>query len=430
MRTHWHGRTAGRCRQIVVFVAVLTLVLSVEVLAQGFRNPPEGAAALGKAGGKIVFVDDATAISHNPANLADLREPQALAALTILNAKTEYTAPGGQKADTEDPWKFLPNLYGVWPGASGKLVAGIGITTPFGQSTEWSKTGAFRYTAPYFAQLRAVNFNPTVAAKLGDSVSLGVGADVLWSDLNLKQVFPWSAVAGPAAPDGEAKFSGDGVGFGGNIGLTWQMAEKHRLALTYRSPVSVDYEGDFKISGTPAVAFLPPPLRAVTARSDFDAEIKFPAVAALGYGIQATDQLRCEANVEWIEFSSYDTLALDAGNNNVLLPSATIPQDWKDVWTFGAGADWQVNPNLVLRAGYLFIESPIPDDTLSPTLPDVDRHALSVGISCRQGAHTLDIAYVYSLFDKREIRDNQNPAYNGEYDISSHILGASWSYVF
>jgi hypothetical protein len=32
-------------------------------------------------------------------------------------------------------------------------------------------------------------------------------------------------------PDGTLKAKGDGWGFGGNIGLTWQVAERQRLAV-------------------------------------------------------------------------------------------------------------------------------------------------------------------------------------------------------
>jgi long-chain fatty acid transport protein len=430
MNAYWRRAAVVRRCQTVAFVLVLAFVLSVQVQAAGFRNPPEGANALGKIGGKVAFIDDPSAISHNPANLVEIQKPETLAALTIVRARTDFTAPNGVSAETDDPWKFLPNLYAVWPFSGAKLVGGIGITTPFGQSTEWSDDSIFRNTAPYFAQLRVVNVNPTIATKLGDRVSLGAGADVFLSDIRLKQVYPWSSLAGPAAQDGQADFDGDGVGGGANIGLTVQCTDRQRVALTYRSPVKVDYNGDFKISGLPPAAFLPPPLQAATSRSDFDTEITFPAVAALGYGIQATKALRCEANIGWVQFSKYDSLTLDAGNNNVLLLTTDVSQDWKDVWTFGVGGDLQVNPNTVLRAGYIFLQSPVPDHTLAPTLPDADRHVISVGVGYKRGAQSLDLAYAYSIFDERDIEANQNPAYNGEYDNSSHILGVSWGYIF
>ena len=142
------------------------------------------------------------------------------------------------------------------------------------------------------------------------------------------------------------------------------------------------------------------------------------------------DQLKIAVDAEWVEFSRYESLTLDIAENNALLPAPVIAEDWKDVWTYGFGVDWQYTEELTLRAGYMYIESPIPDDTLSPILPDANRNVFSVGLGYKTGGHSLDVAYAYSLFDDRDVNNNQNPAYNGDYDISSHLLGISYSYKF
>ena len=406
------------------WIALLLIpALTVQSMAEGFKNPPEGAAALGRAGGRIAIADDAAAVSHNPANLVDLEGTEVQAAVTIVHAETEYDSPMGGSTETESPWKFLPNLYAVQAVEDGRFAYGIGLTTPFGQSTEWDKDGLFRYSAPYFAELRMVEANPVVAARIGERVSVAAGVDFYWSDLELRQYYPWSmAVGNPAAPDGLAKFTGDGQAWGANAAVTWQVAERHRLAATYRSSFDVDYEGDFKVSNIPGPLASP--------SSDFDTTIKFPSIAGFGYGFQATDKLKIAVDAEWIEFSRYDSLALDIGENSALLPAAEIPEDWDDVWTYGAGVDWQFSEGMTFRAGYMFIESPIPDNTMSPTLPDADRHVFSVGLGRKSGGHSLDIAYAYSLFDDRKIDDNQDAAYNGDYDISSHLMGVSYGYTF
>jgi long-chain fatty acid transport protein len=417
--------TAG-CIALVVILAAATTGW-----ASGFRNPPAGADALANAGGDVVFVDDASAVSHNTANLVSLKDPQALASVTLLNSKSEFENALGQSAETEEPWKYLPNLYFAWPVKPGKLAAGVGVTTPYGQSTEWAEDSVFRYTAPYFAQLRVVDVSPCLAGQIGDRLSVGIGADLYESDLNLKQIYPWAVATGNLLdPDGEADFSGEGQGFGGNIALAFQVTERQKLALTYRSAVKVDYDGDFELSHIPTADLSPMMQLMVTPRSDFSTEIEFPAIAAIGYGVQVTDAVRVEGNVEWIEFSRYDALPLDVGANGILLPSTTVREDWEDSWTFSLGADWQVSPALTLNAGYAFIQSPIPDDTFSPTLPDADRHVLGLGLGWKHGGHALDLAYAYSLFDDRDISGNDNPAYDGTYEITSSLASISYSYSF
>jgi long-chain fatty acid transport protein len=412
----------------------IVMIASV-TLANGFRNPPEGAAAFGHNGGKLILTEDASTIAINPANAAGMTNSQALVAATVIHTETDYSSPMGS-ASTEDPLKLLPNVFAVMPLENTRFVAGIGLTTPFGQSTVWDKDGAFHYTAPYSAEMTVINVNPTLATRINDQLSVGVGADIYWSRLELKQVFPWSAVTGsPLSPDGSVHMKGDGQGVGGNIGLTYRPAPRHAFALTYRSPVKVDYDGDTTFSGFPAggeaMGFSP--------SSDFNSSIEFPAVAALGYAFQLTDTVRIEADVEWIEYSRYDELSLDAGNNNALLhrPGDADPrgpvvlrQDWNDTWTFGLGADWAMTPEVTLRAGYIYLQSPVPDETLAPTLPDTDRSVVTVGAGYHPDRHSIDLAYGYSIIGDREIGNNQNPAFNGNYETSSHIVSVSYGYNF
>ncbi|MEI6562911.1 MAG: outer membrane protein transport protein [bacterium] len=404
--------------------------------ANGFRNPPEGSWALGRVGGKIAQVDDASAISHNPANLTSLDKGQAQVSMTVLNTGADYSSPMGS-ASTEDPWKFLPNLFVATPLDHGNYAAGIGVTTPFGQSTVWDKDSLFRYSAPYFAEMKVININPTVAAKLNDQLSVGVGLDVFWSSLDLKQRIPWSMLTGVAMPDGQVHLSGTGQGVGGNAAVTYRPAKGHAIALTYRSPVKVDYSGDCDLEGFPMGA----QALGLSPSSDFDTTIEFPSIVGLGYGIQLTDTVRVEADVEWIQFSSYDTLSLNAANNNLLLnangpPSAnpmapaSVRQNWKDTWTFGMGADWKVAEAMTLRAGYIYLQSPVPEETLAPTLPDASRHVFSLGAGYRHQQHSLDLAYAYSMIGDRNVASDQNPAFNGTYELTSHLMSLSYGYSF
>lgn len=404
-------------------------------LANGFRNPPEGAAALGQSGGKLILTEDASAISHNPANLTKLDKAEAEVAVTLVDTETDYSSPFGS-ASTDDPWKFLPDLFVAMPFDNSTYVAGVGVTTPFGQSTVWDKDGAFHYTAPYFAEMKLMNVNPTLAAKLSDKLSVGVGVDVYWSQLDMKQILPWSMVTGSRlSPDGVIHLQGEGQGIGGNAAVEFSPVAGHTLALTYRSPVKVDYSGDTDISAFPAGA----QMLGLSPSSDFDTSIEFPAVAALGYAVALSRTVRVEADVEWVEFSRYGNLALDAGNNNVLLhqpgdPNPMAPlslrQDWQDTWNFGVGADWAIMPTVTLRAGYIFLESPVPEETLAPTLSDADQNVITVGAGYHPNRHRFDVAYGLSFIDDRNVDANQNPAYNGKYETSSQLVSLSYGYTF
>jgi long-chain fatty acid transport protein len=283
--------------------------------------------------------------------------------------------------------------------------------------------------------MKAINVTPAVAVQAGDDWYLGAGLDLMWSDLDFRQFFPWFAITGnPMDGDTRLTFEGDGWGFGAHVGVTWQVADNQRLALTYRSPMKVTYEGDFEMERPIDPARLPPPLRGITATSDFETEINFPSVVGLGYGIRVSEDVRLEANVEWVEHSRYQDLNLDVAQNNMLVGAAmgstAIPQNWDDTWTATVAGDWRFDPNWTLRAGWTYLPTPVPDDTLNPSLAEGDKNMLAVGLGFKDGPHSLDVAYIAAIADDRTISNNQNPMVNGTYEFESHLIGATYGYWF
>lgn len=400
------------------------LLVSNSAVAEGFRNPPPGAYGLGRAGARAAHVDDASAITHNPANLTDLKTIDAAMSLLAVRIDVEYEGPGGATAHTVDPWKFVPAFYAALPLKDERFVVGLGLHSPYGLSNEWDQNGAFRYSAPWYTELKTINFNPTFAWKINEQFSLGLGLDVMWSELSLKQFYPWSAVVGdPLAPEGELRARGDGVGVGGNVGVTWQVAERHRIALAYRSQIEVEYEGGLELSSFP-VGF---PLGAP--ETSFGSAIKFPDIVTLGYGFQVNDRVRVGADIEYLRFSNFDTLPLDIGAPPAGLPSA-INQSWDDTFTIGIGGDWKIDDRFTVRGSYQHYLSPVPDETFSPTIPDADQNVITASVEYAWGRSRLELAYGLVLYDDREITNNQNPAFNGRYELSVHLITAGYRFSF
>ena len=420
----WHSAT-------VCLVALMFTL--ADALGEGFRNPPPGSFNLGRAGGRIAHIDDASAIHQNPANMLDLSGPEFQITPSAVRIEVDFESPTGQKATTKDPWKALPNLFLAAPLETDKLAVGLGVTTPYGLGNSWdenssafnSPSSVLRYNAPYATDLMTVNFNPGLAVKLTESLRIGAGLDVMWSELSMKQFYPWGMTF-PGARDGRAIAEGDGVGIGGNVGITWQFTERQRLAFTFRSAMDIDYRGDFSIDNVPPMAGY----MGLGSRSDFTSQLQFPNIFAIGYGIELTKNIRVGADLEWLQFSRFESLDLDFGHNNVLIPNRSVRQDWDDTITVGIGGDWRFAPNWVLRAGYQFYESPVPDSTFSPTIPDADQNVITVGLGYRYKRHAFEIAYGADFYDEREITDNQNPALNGDYEMTVHLFSLAYSFRF
>ena len=132
------------------------------------------------------------------------------------------------------------------------------------------------------------------------------------------------------------------------------MTEKQRATLRYSSQVDMNYKGDYKVAGITV--------------GDFSTKIRYPNKVGLGYGIQLTDTIQIEGLVEWLEWSVNDTVTSDAAGTRL-----EQENDWDDTFTAGIGASWSASDAWVFRAGYSFIESPVPKSTISPILPDADR---------------------------------------------------------
>lgn len=396
---------------MVVMKAVLSALflfgILVSLQADGYRNPPPTAEGIGKSGVNRAFVDDASAISYNPANLAGQTNGSIVASVVLVRSENTYRNAGSQ-AVSEGDWQPMPNLYVSAPLKDTGLVWGLGVTTPHGQGAEYDRE-LLSPLSIFEATMSLIDIKPTVAYKFTDKLLVGGGMDLYLSRLQFKQNFPLGA---PPAPVSVAEVDADGEGVGGSLGVAWLLSDRQRLALTYRTTFSIDYEGDYNLEGAP--------------ESDFSTEIRFPNAWGLGYGIELGDSVRVEANVEWMQWSANKSMAIELDN----APFAEIPNDWDDTFTWGIGGDWQFADAWTLRAGYAFIESPIPDATVAPILPDLDRHAFSFGLGYRWGRHLFDVAYSYSIYDDRRVGVGENGAYAGSYQVDSDLVGVTYSLAF
>ncbi len=394
------------------WVLMWTSVMCVQ--ANGLRNPPEGAAATGLGLGKMAQIDDPSAVVHNPANLAGAKKSEVMVSATFANFNVDFKSPDGRSGSSKESINVLPSVFAVHP-LNEEFTLGLGLFVPFGQAAEWDKDGPFRGVAPYYAELYTLDLNPTLSYVVNEKLSVAAGISLIMSSIETKQQLV--SPVDPSAPALDAQAEGDDTSFGWNLAATLRPAEGHALALTYRSGFEVDYDGDTSISPTP------PPF---SANSDFKTQIEFPQIVGFGYAIELDERWHVGVDAEWTESSSYDTLPLDFGANSAFLPlPPEISQAWKDSWSYGIGVAYALDAAWTLRGGYDFFESPVPQETLSPTLPDSDRHAFSLGLGYLVERHRFDISYALSLHDV-DVSANQNPAYIGSYDMERHLLAVSY----
>lgn len=390
-------------QSIYTAVILLSIFVQANVFADGYRNPPEGAAAIGAFGGHRAFADDANATIHNSANLVDLDQPMLQINTTIGYGESEFSGAIGSDR-TENPWFAFPGFSIAAPFKDGKYALGLSSYIAYGRSVQWGSTSPFALNGiPYEGRMMVADFTPNFAMRLTETLSFGIGPDIYYGEVEQKT---------PAGPFGISKLNADGTAVGWNCALTWKMTDRQRLAATYRSPFTIKYEGENTLSSG--------------GQSEVNAKIEYPTIVGLAYGVELSQTVRVELNGEWLDFSEYETLTINDSNP---IFAGSVPQKLKDTWTVGIGGEWDFAEHWTARSGFMYLKNPTPDETYGTLGPDENQGVISFGLGYENDKHLVDAGYALGLFGGRAISGSLNSP-PGDYDFNVHLFSLSYGYKF
>ncbi len=380
--------------------------------AESLSLIPDSAEALGIAGGRFANLQDATTARVAPASMIDIEQATIQLNTGLWRSDIGLESSAGVSLHNNDPWVIPASLYAVIPLAGNHVAFGLGLSTPYGLGSEYSKTSPLRYRVPYESSLITYSITPSVAFRISDSVSAGLGLDFMYGDLRINQLFP-TPIPGF---DGELRFDAQGWGTSGFGSLLWKLTPRQRLSLVGRLPLRLEMEGDLQV-------------RTVgTAVTDFETNMTFPGSIALGYGIDLTDRLTLGFDFKWSANNSHDDIPLYA--KNVTLPQTTLPLNWKNSIDLGMGATYKLSPSWLVRAGYLFSENSMPDSTYTPSIPAYDRHIFSLGLGWRGKSNRVDATYGFIYNPDRTVTGAGVADFNGTYRHQWHVLSLSFTHLF
>ena len=266
---------------------------------------------------------------------------------------------------------------------------------------------SFRYQLTQ-TSLQVRNYTFATAYKFNDHFSLGAGLNYYDSNTELNRLVPFSLLF-PGAKDGRFRFDAKGEAFGATAGLLWTINEKHSIGLVYRSPFAIDYHGVVFVKNDPTGSL---------GRSTATAEINYPQSASLGYACRPTPKLKLEADAEWTDWDTLNTVRLHSPNAAFSAdPGARIPFKWESSWFLEGGAQYTLNEHWALRGGYIYSQNSVPDSTFGPTLPDAHKHVFSLGTGYTAGRINIDFVYQYTLSEDRTIRHSADTNFDGAGDV-------------
>jgi len=385
--------------------------LLAEQSRTAFTVQGAGARAIGTGGAFIAVADDATAVSFNPAGLAQLLRPEVSLvgqadsrdlALTGFqgqapNQATTFTDTWSKNTHARPtfasfavPWKrdglnctFLLSYQRLFDFAAANSAAFQG--TASGGSTLQNVSQQVRQSGGVDL------YSVALGAELSSRILVGMALNY-WYGRSGFQYGSTSQTSGIGVPfNSVLAQSSEFRGINANLGLIWR-SEYVNLGVVYRTPFTASYTFTNSYSSVDPATFVPTAQSAAT-----DSKVKWPETLGLGIGLHPGPRLLVTADWSHTPWSSAQYSAAGTpyqGLNWFDYQNPTVTRDTNDL---NAGAEWiaYIGDDLVipLRIGAFREPQPIVDPV---TGTQRVLQGWTTGFGVKFHDLTLDLAYKYA----------------------------------
>jgi long-chain fatty acid transport protein len=432
-------------------IQLTTLILSflcigTMLFAGGFALTGVGSRATSMGGAFRGLADDATAMYWNPAglgfidnNLLDLGGTFIMPSGTWDSKGTQYTAVpgfGDKEYEAEKSLRSFPNAF-ITMAKQPKLKYGLGVYVPYGLGTTWdvyklpashTATGPLTYAAGFpenelKSSIAVIDIHPSVAYQIMPNLSAGLGLSVMYTTIELGKIsfnpaLGATAYLQPISSD----MSGNGIGFGANLGLLYKPTECMSIGLSGKLPSTVSMDGEAEIYLWKPQPIVPTAAK-VGGKSDITTELNLPADIGLGVSYKVMPNWAVNLDYSYTLWSSMEEVKvkMETPANVLGTTESIIPFKWEDTHRISLGTEYLMGCNS-FRAGFFMDQSPIPAETQTPTLSDIStKLSGNLGYGRNLGMFYFDVNAQYIYFGEREIKPTEQTAYNmaGKYNTNS-----------
>jgi long-chain fatty acid transport protein len=370
------GLRAARALAIL-FVAEL---VSVEAEAAGYDTPILYSARHQAMGGTAIsYVDDPSALFHNPAGLSGVRGLALLGDLSLVLGRVRGTPERGQTSIESNlvlaPFflagaglrvhEWLSVGVGFFPVASGGAEYEYELAgNPFLDSTQ----------VLFLEATPALSLNVPKDRLLPGELSIGVGYRVNLINFERKKGDPDN----PRVLD----FEMSGASFSGvRIGAQYRPVRAFGVGLVFRNRVEIDAEAD-QVT--------------VFTQTANDASLRFILPAKFGAGVDLDlERVRFATDVEYALQSQNDRVALEGTLNG---QPASVPNvfEWQNGVTARFGVEYRIDVGAIrypVRAGYAF-DSSVTNAAYPSAFgtPPAPTHTFGVGAGFDPGIFQINAA--------------------------------------
>lgn len=427
-------------------VAVAGLIaMASSTYAAGFMLTEQSASSLGRAyAGAGVDGSDISGVFYNPATMTLHPGTQIQAGFVAIGLDLDYKGNDGTTENGRANTQPIPFGY-ISHQATDNVWVGLAMTVPFGMGTEYDDNWSLAKRG-ISAQVLTFDFNPNVAWKLSEKVSLGAGMSVQYAaaDLKMRDLAGQQEDIMPPTVDGEV--DADSWAWGFNVGMMWTPADNLRFGLSYRSKVNHHAKGDFTVNnlrrGNTAITgnYLNgalasnQTLRALWGKHDAAVSLSTPAWLMATAAWDVNDLLSLYATFRWTDWSSFKDLDINY-SVGPFTRTKNVHNAWKDTYLVSLGADMRFYDWWTMRAGIGYETSAVDEAQYrTAIIPDADRLWLALGSSFKVAKDfQLDVsaAWLHGIGERDLYADDKGGVKAGRFDtLDAYLLGVQMVYKF
>jgi long-chain fatty acid transport protein len=451
-----------RARVVCATALLIFSAIATSSYAQGYGLYEQGACAMGRGGAGVAQpCNDGSSMFFNPAGLAlDITDKVGSAGFTAIAPRGQFTnSTTNIVSPLSENTYYAPTAYFAMP-LSSRAVVGVGLFAPYGLTTEWPVTSEGRYLG-YKSAIHSAYVQPTFAFRVNDRVMIGIGVDITHTSLELRKrvdlsttAIPgaggltWGAIGVPKATDfADIDLNGTGMHAGVHIGVIFKAHERLSIGARYltRQQVSID-NGQVSTTQIATNQKLLVPLPGLPAGTPIDAilgpafgpggtlspqtattSLPMPDQFVFGLAFKATDKVSIFADYQYTHWALLDQVTIV----NSIAPPTILVEQFGDTHGLRAGVEYKMT-RATVRAGYDDHGPAAPPQTVTPLLPDADRHEFAFGATVPVDKHLgVDFAYMYiNQADRsgRTVDGGSSPTTalnNGVYQYHANLFGLS-----
>jgi long-chain fatty acid transport protein len=385
--------------------------------------------------GAAALASDPSVLMSNPAGITELKGTQVSANGQLILGHLRFSRDGDNQFDGNEGGNALQYLPGASLFVSHQLdersAIGFGMYGNFGLALDYDDDWAGRYFNQEAAVI-GVSFQPTLAHKFTDDLSVGIGPRIMYAYYRNEMAINNNLLGLRDRPDGQLEYKDTDVGTGINLGLLYRVSPRTQIGLAYTSKVKLEFEDspDVRKVGNPL-------LNAALRRLDVDSlelDMNVPQTVLLSVAHDLDAQWKLLGSLGWQDWSDFGNIGVEVDANAGGV-SRTVDRQYKDTWHASLGAQYQATRQWRWSFGVGYDSSAVDDKDRTVDNPMGEAWRLATGVNY-QVDEGLDLHLAYTLVWLGDMDDQQTKARSGTTlsgtykDAALHIIGggATWRF--